>query len=70
MVYAKGEREMRKKEMLEEMKMHNWGDGLTMKNSFEEIEEEYNTMIDECLDDSNLFPNGRDYDAEDEDGPF
>lgn len=35
--------------------------------SEEEVKQEYDQMIDE-YDDSDMFPNGRDYDAEDEDG--
>ena len=59
-----------KKDMLYEMKEQGWEHGLTEKSSWEEIRDEYEVMIDEWEGDSVLFPNGRDYDAEDEDGPF
>ena len=60
---------MTKEEMLEIMKKNNWSgaDELDEDSSYEEIKEEYDEMIDE-YDDSDMFPNGRDYDAEDEDG--
>lgn len=62
---------MSKKEMLQEMKEHGWDfHDLTEKSSWDDIKEEYDVMIDECTGESSLFPNGRDYDAEDEDGPF
>ena len=54
----------------EEMDKGNWSHDLSEENSWDEIKEEYDNMIDEYSDNSDLFPNGRDYDAEDEDGPF
>ncbi len=62
--------DMSKEDMLEELNEHNWTHELTDDSSWEEIKEVYDIMIDECTGDSPLFPNGRDYDAEDEDGPF
>lgn len=61
---------MSKEDMLESMEEHGWNHELTEENSWDEIKEEYDTMVGECSDYSILFPNGRDYDAEDEDGPF
>ena len=61
---------MSKEDMLEELDEHNWKHELTGDSSWEEVKEEYDIMIDECTGDSPLFPNGRDYDAEDEDSPF
>ena len=54
----------------EEMEQNGWTFDLPKNASYDEIKEEYDTMIDEYFNDSDLFPNGRDYDAEDEDGPF
>ena len=59
-----------KKDMLSEMEEQGWIHDLSEKSSWEDIKEEYDVMIDECESESTLFPNGRDYDAEDEDGPF
>ena len=64
------EDKMSKEEMLREMDEVNWPHDLSEESSWDEIKEEYDNMIDECSDNSDLFPNGRDYDAEDEDGPF
>ena len=61
--------EMSKEDMLEAMKEQNWSHELTEDDSWDDIKEEYDNMLDICSDDSLLFPNGRDYDAEDEDGP-
>lgn len=62
--------DMTKEDMLKELNEHNWPHELTDDSSWDEVKEEYDIMIDECTGDSSLFPNGRDYDAEDEDGPF
>ena len=40
---------------------------IAARKNTEEVKAEYETFLDE--DGSSLFPNGRDYDAEDEDGP-
>lgn len=45
-----------------------WENDLTENSSYDEVKEEYKEMRSELDDDSNMFPNGRDYDAEDEDG--
>ena len=68
-IIKKEELFMIKEEMLEIMKKNNWSgaDELDEDSSYEEVKEEYDEMIDE-YDDSDMFPNGRDYDAEDEDG--
>lgn len=60
---------MTKKEMIEKMNQRGWTHELTEENSREEIDNEYEEMMDEISDDSSMFPNGRDFDAEDEDGP-
>lgn len=59
---------MTKKEMLEEMDKHLWLHYSDESSRYEEVEEEYQEMVKERSDDSDMFPNGRDYDAEDEDG--
>ena len=59
---------MTKQEMLEEMDENHWGHESDENSSYEEIKEEYDEMVDEFSDDSVMFPNGRDYDSEDEDG--
>ena len=62
---------MSKRAMLSEMKDRGWDShDLTEKSSWADIKDEYDVMIDECEGESSLFQNGRDYDAEDEDGPF
>ena len=61
---------MTKEKMISEMEQNGWTFDLPKNASYDEIKEEYDTMIDEYFNDSDLFPNGRDYDAEDEDGPF
>lgn len=58
-----------KKEMLDIMKDNHWHHSFTEKDSWQNIKDEYDTMRDECSDDSIMFPNGRDYEAENEDGP-
>lgn len=37
-------------------------------SSYEEVKEEYDEMVEEYLDNSDMFLNPRNYDAEDEDG--
>ena len=59
---------MTKKEMLKEMDEKHWGHDLDENSSYEDVKEEYEEMIEEISDDSDMFPNVRDYDAEDEDG--
>lgn len=58
-----------KEDMLEELRENNWNDDLDEHSSYKEIKESYNEMVDELYDDSYspMYPNGRDYDAEDED---
>lgn len=56
-----------KKAMIQEMEACGWVCACTVKDSWDEVKAEYETFLDE--DGSSLFPNGRDYDAEDEDGP-
>lgn len=59
-----------KKQMLEEMKEGGWMLGCSEKDSYEDVKEEYDIFLDETGSDIDMFPNGRDYEAEDEDGPF
>ena len=47
---------------------NHWGHESDETSSYEEVKEEYDEMVDEFSDDSVMFPNGRDYDAEDEEG--
>lgn len=60
---------MSKEEMLKEMEERGWECNLTEESSLCDIKEKYDAMIAEYSDLSDLFPNVRDYDAEDEDGP-
>lgn len=59
---------MKKKEMLDAMDKAGWGHDVDENSSYEEVKEEYDEMREEFSDDSDMYPNGRDYDAEDEDG--
>jgi len=57
-----------KQEMLAAMNEKRWYRDVDEKSSYEKIKEEYDEMMAELSDDSLLFPNGRDFDAENEDG--
>lgn len=59
-----------REDMLQEMKEHEWEHDLTEGSTDEEVAEEYLAFYEEEYDDCEdlLFPNGRDYDAEE--GPF
>ena len=59
---------MTKKDMLAKMDEAVWSTDLDENSSYEEIKKEYEEMLEDRLDNSDMFPNGRDYDAEDEDG--
>lgn len=59
---------MRKQKMLAEMDKNGWEHDLDKNSSYEDVKEEYEEMMGEISDDSDMFPNGRDYDSEDEDG--
>ena len=60
---------MTKLDMLNEMDNHNWDHNFTASSSYSKIKEEYTEMVNEYDSSEDLlFPNGRDYDAEDEDG--
>ena len=61
-----------REEMLQEMEEHEWEHDLDEDSTDKEVIEEYLYFYDEEYDDGEdlLFPNGRDYDAEDEDGPL
>ena len=59
---------MTKKDMLAKMDEAVWGTDLDENSSYEEIKKEYEEMLEDRSDNSDMFPNGRDYDAEDEDG--
>ena len=54
---------MTKGEMLEIMEERGWEHELTSKNSYEEVKEEFEIMIDEYDNLIDMFPNG--YDEED-----
>ena len=54
-----------KKQMLTIMKESGWHCPLTKDDPWQDIYDEYQTFKNE--DDSTLYPNGRNYDAEDED---
>ncbi len=59
---------MTKLQMLHEMDKRHWGHETDENSTYEEVKEDYDEMVDELSDDSLLFPNSRDTDAEDEDG--
>lgn len=60
------EKEENKKFMLKEMEDNCWETELDENSSYEEVEEEYNEMKDELeYAEDIMYPNGRDYDAED-----
>jgi len=58
--------ELTKEDMLAEMEEHNWDHELTERSSYSEVYEEWKMMQDEfeAAEDA-MFPNGRDYVAED-----
>lgn len=58
------------KKMLQIMEEEGWNIEDIDQTNYDEVKEAYKAFCDEMSDDSLLFPNGRDYDAEDEDGPF
>lgn len=60
------EKEENKKFMLEEMKNNCWETDRDENSSYEEIAEAYKEMKEEfeAIEDA-MYPNGRDYDAED-----
>ena len=59
------EKEDNKRMMLEEMEHNNWETGVDVNSSYEEVKEAFYEMKDEyeSAEDA-MFPNGRDYDAE------
>lgn len=59
---------MTKQEMLQEMDERAWRHEADKDSSYEDAKEEYDEMIEELSDDFTMFPNGRDYDSEDEEG--
>lgn len=54
--------------MLAKMDEAVWDTDLDENSSYEEVKNEYEEMLEDRSDNSDMFPNGRDYDAEDEDG--
>ena len=54
--------------MLQEMKEHLWTYDTDKNSSYEDVKEAYNYMCEEINNPSDMFPNGIDYDALDEDG--
>ena len=65
---TKGDPLMTKKEMLAEMDEAAWGSEFDEDSSYEDVKADYEEMKKENSDNSTWYPNGRDYDAEDEDG--
>lgn len=63
---TKSEREEYKAQMLEEMREHNWDSEVDENSSYIDVKSEYRNMYDafDAGEDA-MFPNGRDYDAED-----
>lgn len=59
------ENEMSKEEMLSEMLERRWDHDLDEDSSYEDVLEEYQTMIEEYESaEEAMYPNGRDYDSE------
>ena len=56
-----------KKDMIQEMEDYGHNCSCSVKDSWDDVKAEYDVFCEE--DGSSMFPNGRDYDAEDEDGP-
>ncbi len=59
-----------KKDMISIMKNHGWTPDCDSTDSWQAIKDEYDVFRDETTGDNDMFPNGRDYEAEDEDGPL
>lgn len=57
---------MTKDEMLKRIKEEGWMCDVDKNSRYADVKEEYETIVKEIEDDSDLFPNGRDHDAEDE----
>lgn len=60
------EREEQKTQMLEEMRERNWDSEVDENSSYSEVKAEYRNMHDafDAAEDA-MYPNGRDFDAED-----
>lgn len=59
------EKEEEKRFMLEKLHEQNEGEDLNIESTYEEIESEYNEMLDNLEGAAyDMYPNGRDYDAE------
>ena len=58
-----------KKAMIQEMDESGWHHDCSESSSYDEVKSEYERFLDETSDDSVLYPNPRDPDAEDEDWP-
>lgn len=63
-----------KADMLEEMDRNDYFHDLNQNSKYKEIKEVYDEFLEfikedaiDISDESDMFPNGRDYDAEDED---
>lgn len=60
---------MTKKEMFNMMQDTGFEEDLTEDSSYEDIKKAFQEMLKERRDECDaMYPNGRDYDAEDEDG--
>lgn len=53
-----------KKEMIQIMKDNFWHPSTDEKSKWGEVKEEYDTFLDEISSDIDMYPNGRDLDAE------
>lgn len=59
------EKEEEKLRMLEEMEHNNWETETDEDSSYEEVEKDYKEMLEEFeAAEDDMYPNGRDYDAE------
>lgn len=61
-VYGMGRKS--KKEMIQIMKDNFWHPSTDEKSKWGEVKEEYDTFLDEISSDIDMYPNGRDLDAE------
>lgn len=61
---------MSKRDMITIMKENGWHPTSSEKDFYDDVKNEFDLYLDETSSDSDMFPNGRDWDAENEDGPF
>lgn len=64
----KFEKDEDKRLMLEAMKEHGWATEINENSSYDDVKEEFDVMLNEIdATEQDMYPNGRDYDAENPD---